>query len=264
MCGSWCTFVVKWVGIRHLLDDAVRCFLFHEEMVELWSKVLGMCTSCSKLADEMLEYWSFIFHLWKLADNLTFDDQPNNILMKFTTRYMISEWIAKVKIGCICHQSTVVSMDSRCWSIDDRSSVPERGDIYIPPTPGSSWGWHWHTLLLLWCKRSFPWTWGEKKLNSSILIWSEEKERSSEVAETSIKWAGRWCNACYSTPCEACRGLLHGSGFRGRCFWRDYCSVVSGLYFRLCDRLGVEHCLNVFSCNYSRLELVIYLVYGAF
>jgi len=115
-------------------------------------------------------------------------------------RDMISEWIAKVKIECICHQSTVVLMDSRCWSIDDRSSVPERGDIYIPPTPDSSWGWHWHTLLLLWCKRSFSCAWGEKKLNSSILTWSEDEEWSSEVAETSTKWAGRWCNACYSAP----------------------------------------------------------------
>jgi len=138
-----------------------------------------------------------------------------------------------------------------------------------------SWqGWHLHTPNTWFWLRvtlTYPPTpllqkilscaWGEKKLNSSILTWSEEEEWSSEVAETSTKW---WCNACYSVPCEACRGLSDGSGFRGRCFWRDYCSVVSGLYFRHCVRLGVEHCLNVFSCGYSRVELVIYVVYGAF
>jgi len=111
---------------------------------------------------------------------------------------MISEWIAKVKIGYICRRSTVVFMDSRYWSFDDRSSVPERGDIYIPPTPGSSWGWHWHTLLLLWCKRFLSCAREEKKLNSSILTWSEEEERSSEVAETSTKWRGG--GVAHATP----------------------------------------------------------------
>jgi len=138
------------------------------------------------------------------------------------------------------------------------------GDICIPPTPGSGWGWHWHTLQLAVCSISSSCPWREKKQNGSHRIWNGEVEWSSGVTETLTKKAGRWCNKSYSAPREANLRFINGLDFCGRYFCRDYCSVANGLYIRLCDRLGVEHCLYVYSCSYSSVELVIYLVYRAF
>jgi len=100
------------------------------------------------------------------------------------------------------HQSRVVMKNTSCWSVVVRSSVPDGVTLTYPPT----------LLMLNFLSLSFMMTEDAMLIN---YYRSDYVECGSEVAGTSTKWARRWCNNCYSAPCEACLGLQRGSDLSG-------------------------------------------------
>ena len=67
------------------------------------------------------------------------------------------------------------------------------------------------------------------------VAWSGEVEWCSEVAETSTKWVGRWCSACYSSPAKPVLVFSMAQAYLGHWFWSDWCSIVPGHLYSVLD-----------------------------
>jgi len=115
------------------------------EMLKWWDKVLCMCTSCLKVADEMFGYWGFIFHIRRCSDDHSWNVQPYSQLWSSQCNKFF-EWIAGMEFGSQYLQSTgVVNQDAghswiKClflmgWHLHTpgpRHPVSAESDIDIP------------------------------------------------------------------------------------------------------------------------------------